>query len=89
MDIQADRIVVQLERRELLRLRADREILITCARGELWITQHGSLDDNVLGAGASIRLEKRSGPTVVQALRPARMSLEWRPHGDSNPGYRR
>jgi hypothetical protein len=48
IDIQVDRIVVQLDRREVLRLRADREVLITCARGELWITQHGLLDDNVL-----------------------------------------
>jgi hypothetical protein len=76
INIQTDRIVVELGRRELLRLRTDREVRITCVRGQLWITQHGSPDDNVLGAGGSIRLEKRCGVMLIQALRSAHISLE-------------
>ena len=59
-----------LARRELLALDRARGYLLTCESGELWITRDGSVDDLVLGAGESWRVEG-DGEFVVSALRPA------------------
>jgi hypothetical protein len=88
MEIQTNRILVDLERRELLALRAAHEVRVICAEGELWITEHGSLDDRVLGPGCSVWLEKRPGVTLIQALRRAHILLECSRLELRNPAYR-
>ena len=41
---------------------------VRCIRGHLWITQHGDLEDRVIGSGESFVLD-RQGLSLVTALR--------------------
>lgn len=47
---------------------------LTCHEGRVWLTREGDSADHVLKAGDSVSLGG-AGLVVVQALRPARISL--------------
>lgn len=64
---------MHLERREILRLPAGAMVL-HCASGTLWLTRDGGIEDIVLEAGDTHRLDARAAH-LVQALAPASLRL--------------
>ena len=66
----------QLGRRQILALPLDGQVRVHCAAGVLWVTGPAS-GDVVLRPGASTILSGH-GRVVLEALAPARYSLERR-----------
>lgn len=65
---------LDLERRELLVIDDAWGHLVTCERGELWLTQDGDRRDIILPAGHAWLVD-RPGPLVLSALAPSRATL--------------
>lgn len=65
---------LDLERRELLVIDDAWGHLVTCERGELWLTQDGDRRDVILPAGHAWLVD-RPGPLVLSALAPSRATL--------------
>ena len=79
MNINGEQVIVQLQRRELLRVAFRERLGIHCLEGMFWITQDGSRADVVIEAGQGIDLA-RPGAAVLQALVGGRLRLlELRP----------
>ena len=74
MILDMKRVVIELERREIVPVEDARGSRIACLRGRIWITEHSSTDDIVLEAGESYEVS-RDGVAVVQALREALVVL--------------
>jgi Protein of unknown function (DUF2917) len=74
MIVDMKRVVIELERREMVPVEDARGGRIVCLRGRIWITEYGSTGDIVLEAGESYKIS-REGVAVVQALRDARVVL--------------
>jgi hypothetical protein len=74
MIVEMKRVVIELERREMVPVEDARGGRIVCLRGRIWITEYGSTGDIVLEAGESYKIS-RKGVAVVQALRDARVVL--------------
>ncbi|HEU4458507.1 MAG TPA: DUF2917 domain-containing protein [Methylibium sp.] len=58
--------------------------VLECHDGRLWVTQHGDQRDIVLEAGQRFTIE-RPGRTLVEALRPAVVSLRRRRPARARP----
>jgi hypothetical protein len=58
---------VHLEARELLPIEDGAGLEVKCLRGNLWITQAGDTEDNIVHGGESFVLD-RPGLTLVTAL---------------------
>jgi hypothetical protein len=58
---------VHLEARELLPIEDGAGLEVKCLRGNLWITQAGDAEDNIVRGGESFVLD-RPGLTLVTAL---------------------
>jgi hypothetical protein len=58
---------VYLKARESLRIADGAGFEVKCLRGDLWITQHGDLEDRMIGRGESFVLD-RPGLALVTAL---------------------
>jgi Protein of unknown function (DUF2917) len=58
---------VHLEARELLPIEDGAGLEVKCLRGNLWITQAGDAEDNIVHGGESFVLD-RPGLTLVTAL---------------------
>jgi hypothetical protein len=58
---------VYLKERESLRFADGAGFEVKCLRGNLWITQHGDLEDRIIGRGESFVLD-RPGLSLVTAL---------------------
>lgn len=65
---------IGMPRGTLLRIDGGAGVLVHVWEGEIWLTQEGSVDDHVLGAGQSFRVE-REGATFAQAFRRSVVSL--------------
>ena len=57
-------------------------VRIASRRGTVWITQEGSLKDHIVGPGDAL-VVTRNGRTLVQALRPAWISIGEGPANDA------
>lgn len=71
-----------LARSELLTLSDIQDHVLSCGRGELWITIDGDRRDIILTPGETWRIESRV-PVVISALRASTMSLLHPPAGAS------
>jgi hypothetical protein len=58
---------IYLKERESLRIADGAGFEVKCLRGNLWITQHGDLEDRIIGRGESFVLD-RPGLSLVTAL---------------------
>jgi hypothetical protein len=58
---------VYLKAQESLRVADGAGYEVKCLRGNLWITQHGDLEDRIVGRGESFGLD-RPGLSLVTAL---------------------
>ncbi len=85
MDIRLHRAGVELDARRFLTLEDALGTVIVCMEGELWITQHGDTRDHFVRAGEAFTID-RTGRIVVQAQRPARVTLE-EAHRPPRPGW--
>ncbi|NMG76222.1 DUF2917 domain-containing protein [Aromatoleum diolicum] len=65
---------IEIARSEIAHIRNGRGALLRVQYGAVWLTQYGSPDDVVLGAGASFRIH-RDGLTLVSACGPAPYAL--------------
>lgn len=63
-----------LPKEGLIALRDGRNTRITCLEGTLWVTQEGTIKDEVLEAGQSLVIQY-PGLALVTALVPAVVSL--------------
>lgn len=70
MDISLKDAKFSLARDSLIALRDGRGARITCLDGSLWVTHEGSIKDEVLAAGQSLRI-RHDGLTIVTALMPS------------------
>jgi hypothetical protein len=60
-------------------------LTLTCQEGGVWLTREGDVEDHVLSAGDTLRLDT-PGLVVVQALSSARFELSPEPQGqDARP----
>lgn len=74
MDLQLEKIVVDLERRQLLKLSDAAGTRVTCIRGCLWITQHHDTRDVILKSGESFELD-RDRVALIHAAEASVVSL--------------
>lgn len=58
---------------------------LVCHEGAVWLTQEGDAEDHVVEAGEELWVGG-SGLVVVQALRPARLSIQATPPSQSTLG---
>jgi len=58
---------IYLKARDSLRIADAAGFEVKCLRGNLWITQHGDLEDRIIGRGESFVLD-RPGLSLVTAL---------------------
>jgi len=65
---------VSLDTGEVLTLQDAEGTSILARTGTVWVTEEGSSEDRILGPGESA-VVNRAGRTVVQALKPAWISL--------------
>lgn len=65
-----------IERGSLVRLGNGKGLLVSVLHGELWITQEGDERDYCVGAGQSLRIERR-GLVVASALRRSSIALSY------------
>jgi len=65
---------VGIPRGSLLRIDDGAGVLVHVWEGEIWLTQEGSAEDHVLGAGQSLRLD-RNGTAFAQAFQRSVVSL--------------
>jgi hypothetical protein len=75
MDLRAKRAVIDLARRESFSVRGRCALDIECLAGTLWITCDRDSRDLILNPGDRAEIVP-AGTAVVQALRPARASIE-------------
>jgi hypothetical protein len=69
------KVVIQLERGDVLPLDNARDARIACLEGTLWITQEGDRTDIILAKGQTRTLE-RKGRALLQAMSTARIAVE-------------
>lgn len=74
MDATLQNARLALPKEGLLALRDGQNTRITCQEGTLWVTQEGTIKDEVLEAGQSLVIQY-PGLTLVTALVPAVISL--------------
>jgi len=65
---------IGVARGSLLRIDDGAGALVHVWEGELWLTQEGSPQDHLLGAGQTFRID-RDGATLVHALQRSLVSL--------------
>jgi hypothetical protein len=65
---------MKIGRREFVELPDGNGDIVRCEEGSLWITEHGSSRDFVLGPGQSLPLDGRRG-VVIQGLRPSSLRV--------------
>ena len=65
---------LSLETGEVLTLQDAAGTSIAARTGTVWVTEEGSIEDRIVGPGDSIVIS-HAGRTVVQALKPAWISL--------------
>lgn len=74
MDISLKGTRFALARDGLIALRDARGARITCLEGALWVTQEGSIKDEVLAPGQTLRV-RHDGTTLITALAPSVLLL--------------
>lgn len=75
MKFDLDKALIELERRQMLRLRAARGVRVACRAGMLWVTQEGRLEDQFIAPGSSSVIES-DGLVLIEALEPSRATLD-------------
>jgi hypothetical protein len=65
---------IGMPRGSLLRIDGGAGVLVHVWKGEIWLTQEGSAEDHVLGAGQSLRVDG-GGTALAQAFRRSVISL--------------
>ena len=65
---------IGMPRGSSLRIEGGAGVLVHVLKGEIWLTQEGGVEDHVLGAGQSFRVD-RDGATLAQAFRRSVVSL--------------
>ncbi len=65
---------VRLNDGQMLRVVDGAGVTVTCNEGTVWVTEADQQRDVVLEAGTRVRL-KRAGLTLIQALKPASLSI--------------
>jgi hypothetical protein len=74
MDAMLDNARLALPKEGLIALRDGGDTRITCLEGTLWVTQEGTIKDEVLEPGQSL-VVRHPGLTLVTALVPAVVTL--------------
>jgi len=74
MDDYLEQDPISIARGSLLRIDGGAGVLVHVREGELWLTQEGSPQDHLLGAGQTFRID-RDGATLVHAFRRSLVSL--------------
>lgn len=74
MRIESDSRLLKIGRREFVELPDGYGDTVRCVAGSLWITEHGSGADCVLGPGQSLRLAGRHR-VLVQGLQASTLTL--------------
>lgn len=74
MDLRTERVRIELEGGQTLRLRDALGASVAVVAGEVWLTQEGDPKDVVLAAGEHHVVE-RGGLSVLQALDDARVTI--------------
>ena len=69
---------------QVLTLDDARGVRILSRTGTVWVTQEGSTKDHIVGPGDAI-VVARNGRTVVQALKPAWISIGDGPRAANDP----
>jgi hypothetical protein len=75
MDVRTERVRIELDDGQTLRLQDARGASVLVLSGEVWLTQEGEARDVVLTAGGRHLIE-RDGLSVLQALDDARVAIE-------------
>jgi DUF2917 family protein len=75
MRAESDSSLMTIARREFVELPDGSVGAVRCVAGLLWITEHGSSRDCVLGPGQSLALVGRRR-VLIQGLRPSTLRLE-------------
>ena len=75
MKFDFDTAILELDRRQMLKLRGARGVRVGCRAGTLWVTQEGRVDDQFLAAGSVIEIEA-DGLVLIEALAPSRAFLD-------------
>lgn len=68
-----NRVTIDLQAREVVTIDAP-GTRVACMQGRVWLTQDRDVSDVILESGDSFEIT-RPGPTVLQALRTARVSF--------------
>jgi hypothetical protein len=74
MQVDGRHVVIDLEHRELLKLRLQEPACLICLDGVLWVTRHLDEHDRVLTPGLALGAPA-DNDIVVQALGASRLSL--------------
>jgi len=74
VDMHTERVRIELDGGQTLRLKDALGASVTVVAGEVWMTQAGDLKDVVLAAGERHVVE-RGGLSVLQALTDARVTI--------------
>lgn len=74
MKLQLERIILDLDRRQLLGISDAAGTRVTCVRGCLWITQHHDRRDVILKTGESFELD-RDGTALIHAAEASAVAL--------------
>jgi len=74
MDDVMFRTPIGMPRGSSLRIDDGAGVQVHVLKGEIWLTQEGGMEDHVLGAGQSFRVD-RDGATLAQAFRRSVVSL--------------
>lgn len=73
--VDIERVTMDLERMQIIRLRAVRGVRLSCRRGSLWVTQEGVARDDFLVPGVSQVIET-DGMVVVEAMLPSSLTID-------------
>jgi hypothetical protein len=84
MQVNAQAPVLFLEHGEVLTLDDARGVRIGARTGMVWVTQEGRFQDDIVSPGDAI-VVANSGRTLVQALKPAWITLVPRPEAANDP----
>lgn len=84
MQLQITKPVIALEAGQIVSLDDAQGTRILARAGTVWVTEEGEARDHVVEAGDAL-VVARPGRTVVQALRPAWISLAAGPGAANDP----
>ena len=75
MNINSNRVRVQLDRSQMLKVNDGKHCRALCHSGRIWITFEDDTRDVILETNTSFIID-RAGSTLITALQPAEITLE-------------